>query len=46
MLVAGLARRSHLISGGHFLVESAVDEVEPLISDFLDRHLSKASPDA
>jgi pimeloyl-ACP methyl ester carboxylesterase len=29
----------HLIDGGHFLLESAVDEVEPLIRDFLSKHV-------
>jgi pimeloyl-ACP methyl ester carboxylesterase len=29
----------HLLDGGHFLLESALDEVTPLIRDFLRRHL-------
>ncbi|MDR6981347.1 pimeloyl-ACP methyl ester carboxylesterase [Streptomyces sp. 3330] len=29
----------HLIDGGHFLLESALDEVAPLVRAFLDRHL-------
>ncbi|GAB3164262.1 alpha/beta hydrolase [Myceligenerans halotolerans] len=29
----------HLLDGGHFLLESAVDEVAGLIGDFLDRRL-------
>ncbi|MBC3194921.1 alpha/beta hydrolase [Pseudonocardia sp. C8] len=30
----------HLLDGGHFLLESAMDEVVPLIRDFLDRRTS------
>lgn len=30
----------HLLDGGHFLLESAVDEVAPLIGDFLDRRVA------
>jgi pimeloyl-ACP methyl ester carboxylesterase len=30
----------HLLDGGHFLLESAVDEVAALIGDFLDRRVS------
>jgi pimeloyl-ACP methyl ester carboxylesterase len=29
----------HLLDGGHFLLESALDEVEPLVTDFLDRNV-------
>lgn len=29
----------HLVDGGHFLLESALDEVMPLIRAFLDKHL-------
>lgn len=29
----------HLLEGGHFLLESALDEAAPLITDFLDRNL-------
>ncbi len=30
----------HLLDGGHFLLESALDEVVPLVRDFLGKHLS------
>jgi len=30
----------HLLDGGHFLLESAVDEVAPLIGGFLDRRVA------
>jgi len=29
----------HLLDGGHFLLETALPEVTPLITDFLDKHL-------
>ncbi|MGW6016296.1 alpha/beta fold hydrolase [Streptomyces sp. NPDC055210] len=29
----------HLVSGGHFLLESALDEVVPLVREFLGKHL-------
>lgn len=32
----------HLLDGGHFLLESALDEVAPLIVDFLDRRMAAA----
>jgi pimeloyl-ACP methyl ester carboxylesterase len=28
----------HLLDGGHFLLESAVDEVARLVRDFLEKH--------
>ncbi|GLY28846.1 alpha/beta hydrolase [Kineosporia sp. NBRC 101731] len=32
----------HLLDGGHFLLESALDEVVPLVRAFLDKHLEDA----
>jgi pimeloyl-ACP methyl ester carboxylesterase len=29
----------HLLNGGHFLLESALDQVAPLVVNFLDRHI-------
>ena len=33
----------HLLDGGHFLLESALDEVAALVVDFLDRRVAKAA---
>lgn len=30
----------HLLDGGHFLLESALDDVTPLIRNFLDKQLT------
>ncbi|WP_380165603.1 alpha/beta fold hydrolase [Jannaschia sp. R86511] len=34
----------HLLDGGHFLLESALDEVAPLVLDFLSRQEAAARP--
>lgn len=33
------AAEIHLLDGGHFLLESALDEVATLVGDFLDKHV-------
>lgn len=33
----------HLLDGGHFLLESALDEVTALVGDFLDRRVAKTA---
>jgi pimeloyl-ACP methyl ester carboxylesterase len=33
----------HLLDGGHFLLESALDEVVPLVRSFLDRYLGRVN---